>query len=838
MRFNYKLMLLALFTVLMVWPASQSLAQASDTLLVKWQNPDGTVKADALRDAIVNDANRPAGRVYKLEKGGFYWMTETIENDGFHLRIVGENPGKADVENPAVLQMVTRADGSVNGRLITGKSHITLKNLYIVGADNNGVQTYYQPFQIDASDSRFHFDGCVFERSNFAMIAVTGKNNDFVITNCKFRNLIGQPSTQQWEGRAISMWADQDSVIIENNTFFNLGMTALQIEGGAASYVLFNHNTLVNVGRTINTGAWWREAYFANNLLINIFFHGEGFADYDLVRNPSRDPRAKTSGFFSIGTLPSKYGPEEGRRVVFTNAAAYRDPKFKTYYGDTIRAQYFINQVAREDFIDKYSAMVIKDTTWLTAQPAIKTYTSDIIDKMIANINDLRRGITPATPYFWQPPVDPLLPSWPLPEDFSYTDASLLTAGSDGLPLGDLNWFPAKKQDYLASRAANIKKIEDMAGSKVEYTIVETKEAETGVVGAGAAVKAVSGFSYVQMDGGGFFEWEFNLATAGEYELNVWTHMRNNGQRGQRIIVNGVSIHDPMGWGEYIWGGSGNIWESMPKDAWTWTLIKQSQILEAGALTLPAGKNKIRVEASWGWQNFAGFDLKLGGAVVKELRIPDLTSSDLVKIIVEGAKWTPSALKSVAMGTNGTLTLDFDVAKQGTYRIQYGYQNGGSKQNGSIKVNGTTAVASLDFEGKADSTGLTKLSPSFQLPAGKASIQLVASGINVDYATLLLETVVTSVEGEEIPAGYALDQNYPNPFNPTTTIKYSIPKESQVSLKIYDVLGREVMTLMDAKQNAGKYDITFNASKLASGVYIYRIIAGDFVQTKKMMLLK
>jgi hypothetical protein len=220
------------------------------------------------------------------------------------------------------------------------------------------------------------------------------------------------------------------------------------------------------------------------------------------------------------------------------------------------------------------------------------------------------------------------------------------------------------------------------------------------------------------------------------------------------------------------------------------------------------------------------------------LRIPDLTGHDLVQIIVEGAKWTPSGLKSVAMGTNGTLTLDFNVAKQGTYRIQVGYQNGGSTKNGSIKVNGVTAVASFDFEGKADSTGLSKLSPNFQLPAGKASIQLVASGINADYVTLLLETVVTSVEGEELPAGYALEQNYPNPFNPATTIKYSIPKESQVSLKIYDVLGREVMTLMDAKQNAGKYDITFNASKLASGVYIYRIIAGDFVQTKKMMLLK
>lgn len=85
---------------------------------------------------------------------------------------------------------------------------------------------------------------------------------------------------------------------------------------------------------------------------------------------------------------------------------------------------------------------------------------------------------------------------------------------------------------------------------------------------------------------------------------------------------------------------------------------------------------------------------------------------------------------------------------------------------------------------------------------------------------------------------YSLEQNYPNPFNPVTTISYSIPEESRVSLKIYDVMGSEVAELVNGRQLAGIYNVNFDASSLASGTYFYKLTAGDFVSIKKMVLLK
>jgi parallel beta-helix repeat protein len=88
------------------------------------------------------------------------------------------------------------------------------------------------------------------------------------------------------------------------------------------------------------------------------------------------------------------------------------------------------------------------------------------------------------------------------------------------------------------------------------------------------------------------------------------------------------------------------------------------------------------------------------------------------------------------------------------------------------------------------------------------------------------------------PTEFALLQNYPNPFNPTTTIRFAIPQNEHVTLKVYDLLGREVATLVDEMRNAGSYDETFDASRLASGVYVYKLVAGSFTLSRKLLLMR
>lgn len=119
--------------------------------------------------------------------------------------------------------------------------------------------------------------------------------------------------------------------------------------------------------------------------------------------------------------------------------------------------------------------------------------------------------------------------------------------------------------------------------------------------------------------------------------------------------------------------------------------------------------------------------------------------------------------------------------------------------------------------------GYTNESPAYQallwfgIPINPVSVEQVGSGV---------------------PEVYNLSQNYPNPFNPSTTINFALPKGSNVVLKVYDVLGREVATLLNGEKPAGNYEVNFDASKLASGLYVYTINAGDFTSTKKMMLMK
>jgi hypothetical protein len=106
------------------------------------------------------------------------------------------------------------------------------------------------------------------------------------------------------------------------------------------------------------------------------------------------------------------------------------------------------------------------------------------------------------------------------------------------------------------------------------------------------------------------------------------------------------------------------------------------------------------------------------------------------------------------------------------------------------------------------------------------------------YAQHFADAAAANDHDVALPKAYALSQNYPNPFNPTTEIAFALPKSGLTTLKVYDLLGREVTTLVNRSLQAGDHRLSFDASSLASGIYFYRLESGSFSATKKMILLK
>lgn len=169
-------------------------------------------------------------------------------------------------------------------------------------------------------------------------------------------------------------------------------------------------------------------------------------------------------------------------------------------------------------------------------------------------------------------------------------------------------------------------------------------------------------------------------------------------------------------------------------------------------------------------------------------------------------------------------------------------------------VEGTSDIYMNDLVGfmKSDDNGLnwTTMTPTFNgdeqvwyldaVKINNGNIYALAF-TNTYFVYKLLDTVSLfgiNKSGNEVPKDFKLYQNYPNPFNPVTTIKYDIPVDSKVTIKVYDMLGKEVVTLVNENKQAGYYETIFYADNFASGVYFYKLESGSFVSMKKMVLVK
>ena len=161
----------------------------------------------------------------------------------------------------------------------------------------------------------------------------------------------------------------------------------------------------------------------------------------------------------------------------------------------------------------------------------------------------------------------------------------------------------------------------------------------------------------------------------------------------------------------------------------------------------------------------------------------------------------------------------------------------------SVEPNNNTIVASFtaDLNGLAGGSAVVFAS-GFLTPSSNQDGEAFGLFAALSDGTVVeFPGIITDIDNEivgNMPKDYKLSQNYPNPFNPSTIISFSLPNAEKVTLKVYNILGSEVSTLLNTTMNAGYYEVNFDASNLASGAYFYNIQAGSFNQTRKMNLIK
>jgi len=236
----------------------------------------------------------------------------------------------------------------------------------------------------------------------------------------------------------------------------------------------------------------------------------------------------------------------------------------------------------------------------------------------------------------------------------------------------------------------------------------------------------------------------------------------------------------------------------------------------------------------WSRQTFSGFGLGQGCADFDNYDAPSGTIQSLVTPV-----FTPT-------GTNDSLCYDIAYCSWSSYPddslIILTSSNGGATYNSFFRLGelqmGTVTNCSHPYTPSATDWNRRK----YHLPAATNRIAIQAISGYGDH--LYLDSIcICNLVGirnplNDVPKVYSLSQNYPNPFNPVTTIEYQLPKAGLVKLVVYDILGKEVQLPVNRTQPAGSYKIEWNGANFPSGVYFYKIQSGDFIETKKMVLLK
>jgi len=441
-----------------------------------------------------------ANKIYQLKKGEWYQLTSIIENDGYHLQIIGEDPGEG---MPATLQTNADAGGSVFARMFNAKGNITLKNIYFVNADLTGVigDQFLEQAGVDA---RTIINNCVTHPTSngIAVVLASGNNKLYFTDNLSIR--MGHqlnPNCGHFfvtDGSGVGF----DTLYVENNTFVAVGtnMHAGGFNQMVHNYSKWNHNTIIHQKSQIDWSNFEEEYYWTNNLMFDVQTQPWAVTWQPMPGSPASTPQP---ALIYADTIPGEALPTQRIQFVQYNLH-YRNPKFYDLIeelnalaiekekplmylmpliwpvdsADVARETAFFNDDTKfpnwkygNTFTDVdplfEDAKIYEHSDWFVkwTKPASMQHAMGLPASEVP-------PVTEWTQYHWMPDADiSINDTWPV-FNGRYTNPEILKASIEGLPLGDLNWFPEAKAIW----EANKKLIDDhmRAGNEEKITLSGT----------------------------------------------------------------------------------------------------------------------------------------------------------------------------------------------------------------------------------------------------------------------------------------------------------------------------------------------------------------------------
>ncbi|MBN1300517.1 MAG: T9SS type A sorting domain-containing protein [Melioribacteraceae bacterium] len=466
------------FLLLLLIPLSASFAQGlmdyvkevkGDTLVVK-DYVDMNFQANSINSVILEDANAPAGRVYELQVNGWYPQSAGVTTPSDRPVVIAGADDDILVNReaaPPIISGYSDEGGSSPGGITWGND-LTVKNSSVIcGAPDGSYGWAF--FGSGAADRKVVFENNMMEHNWWVFIQSNAHSgNSFWFKDNYFVNMSGRACRRNG-GVYDNVDNNTDTMYIENNTHVMAQGYIYKFRNYPISFIYINHNTFINCASVVLE----TQGVQSNNIITNNIFVNSNIQPFRPNMTEDLSEQAidgQPQGLIDVAVLPASMDQVDRKWLVEANVA-YWDPQvsdlgteantlaingFTTWVNQSMK----MNERTKALFDDDTNYPYLTEGKWYDQLPSF-TDPQDLLTDQVEVLKEFCLGTIDTTstnvmPYWRVSSVGDenfVYSDWPIPVDLSYSDAELLTGGTDGLPVGDLNWFPSEKATFNANKA-------------------------------------------------------------------------------------------------------------------------------------------------------------------------------------------------------------------------------------------------------------------------------------------------------------------------------------------------------------------------------------------------